>query len=165
MTATANQDINTTSALVLDITKGTIPVGNPNPQGGAAGSGVGEVSSSEFNGLKEALKMELCSLRQEISGGSFELLGVKFLGLEDAVVICAQHFPPNLYQCIASMMVLLQMIGEDVISTTDAHARELHAVKVERTPTQSAVLASLLTTYPPVFAGPKDGQSKEFPFG
>ena len=62
------------------------------------------------------------------------------------------------------MMVLLQMIGEDVISTTDAQARELHAVKVERTPTQSAVLASLLTTYPPVFAGPKDGQSKEFPF-
>ena len=139
-------------------------MGKSNLPGGVAGTAAGGVSSAEFKGLKEALKVELCRLRQEISGGSIELLGIEFSGLEDAVVICAQHFPPNSYQCITSMMVLLQMIGEDVISTTDAQARELHAVKVERTPTQSAVLASLLTTYPPVFAGPKNGQSKEFPF-
>ena len=135
MSIRASQDINTTSTLVLDIIKGDLPVGKSNLPGGVAGTAAGGVSSAEFKGLKEALKVELCHLRQEISGGSVELLRIKFSGLEDAVVICAQHFPPNSYQCIPSMMVLMQMIGEDVISTTDAQARELHAVKVERTPT------------------------------
>ena len=78
MSSRARRDIDTTSTLVLDIIKGDIPVGNPNVPGGAIGAPVGCVSSSEFKGLKEALKVELCRLRQEISGGSIELLASSF---------------------------------------------------------------------------------------
>ena len=107
-----NKDVNTTSTIVLDVIQGSMPVGNPNPPGGEVGSGGGGVIVSKFNGLKEALKVKLCWLRQEISGGSIEILGIELSGLEDAVVMCAQYFPLNSYQCIANMMIMSQITVE-----------------------------------------------------
>ena len=58
-----------------------------------------------------------------------------------------------------------QMISNNAVSNTNVQLLELYAAKVGYTQAQSAILASLMTVYPPVFAGPKEGQSMEHHFG
>ena len=62
-------------------------------------------------------------------------------------------------------MGLLEMIGDNMVSNIEAQHLAFHAVKVGHTPAQLAILTSLMTVYPPVFAGPNEGQRTEHHFG
>lgn len=76
--------------------------------------------------------------------------------MEDTVAWAGLHFPEDTYEAIPTFTGLLQMISSRVVYNEDAERKDLHAAKVKRNPNQSAIIASKMTTYPPIFEGSKE---------
>ena len=150
--------INTTADMLAGVIDGSIPLAgaSAHPPSPAPGS---EESTVAISQLRADVSRRMGLLEQKVAGGTIRIGAKEFVSEEDTYAWAAMHFPENSYQAIPSLSALFQMISSRVVYNEDAERSDLHAAKVKRTTTQSAVIASKMTTYPPVFEGAKDTAS------
>ena len=157
-------DLNVVTAQAVGLLSGVLDGTVPIP-GATGGTGGGPTSTPQnIEDELEALKVEFSQIKQIIDGGSITTMGNDFSCLEDCFTFGRQYFPPKVWQCIPSMMTLFQQCSSLIVTNAESEQSAVHEARVQRTAAQSAVIASLKTTFPPLFGGTKDGGTQEHTF-
>ncbi|KAL7468880.1 hypothetical protein ACHAXS_009126 [Conticribra weissflogii] len=107
-----------------------------------------------------SLKTGFAELKQLTKGGGIKMGSAQFDSYQDALIFCQTHLPADCYQCFVDIMSLLQRIDNPVRYAEEIQSLEVHATRVNRTPEQSAVVASFMTEIPPILAGPKESHEQ-----
>ena len=113
-----------------------------------------------FESTTAALKSQVAELRQLTIGGGITMGGQRFDSMEDAIVFCKQHLPPNCYECFYDIVSLLQVVDDPCKYAEDVQQQEVHYARVKRLPEQSIIVSSFQTEIPPVLAGPKESHEQ-----
>ena len=93
-------------------------------------------------------------LKQEIGGGGYTIGSLLFTTLDESVSYCHLHFPPANYNCIVGLMGLMGSVSDSVVNQTEVDDRILLGARTNRSPRQGKIIASFLTNYPAILAGP-----------
>lgn len=150
--AALDHDFGTLAEMVQDVANsasspGTLPV-------------TSGVDNSLFETTTSMLRSQIAELRQLTVGGGITMGGHRFDSVEDAIVFCKQHLPPNCYECFYDIISLLQVVEDPCKYAEEVQKQEVHYSRVKRLPEQSVIVASFQTEIPPVLAGPKESHEQ-----